>query len=354
MAENDKGFIMPRIDDSKCINCGLCLKKCDFNNKKPQANNSFNAYSLIINDKDVLKRSTSGGAFSALTDVVLNNDGSVVGAVMDKDFSVRHIASSNRSDRDRMRGSKYVQSATFGIYTRVKNLLLDKRDVLFSGTPCQCAALNSFLGREYENLIIVDFLCHGVPNNRIFKDHIEYLNRYYKAQASGFSFREKIYGWDSYNSIVYLSNGQTKARLVNQVYYSFFQRNLSLRLSCFNCPYRSLHRPSDFTIADFWGIEKLIGKKNRDGVSLLLTHSDKANTMMSAIRDKCELVEYPFERVANRISTSPTKPNVRINDFWKAYNEKGYNEIARLFFNNSLNSNIRFEIRKIAKKMKLG
>ncbi len=354
MTENEKGFIMPSIDEGKCINCGLCLKVCDFKKTQQTESNIERAYSLVVNDKDVLKNSTSGGAFTALSDVVLGRSGFVVGSVMEEDFTIRHVIAEDKTGRDRMRGSKYVQSSTLGIWKQIKELLSKGEKVLFTGTPCQCAALKSFLGKEYDNLVLVDFLCHGVPNNKMFKEHIDYLNKHYKKNSVGFSFRNKTYGWDSYNNNISLSNGKTKIKWINQIYYNFFVSNLSLRPSCLQCPYRGLHRPSDITIADFWGIEKLTGKKNREGVSLVLTHSEKGLDLVKEAKENCQAREYPVESVLFRVSTAPSKPNAKYDAFWETYIKHGYRGVASKYFSNSRKNRIRFEVRKIAKKLRLG
>lgn len=352
--ENDKGFIVPVIDDAKCINCGLCLKVCDFKKIPKTESNIEKAYSLVVNDKNVLQNSTSGGAFTALSDVVLSHSGCVVGSIMDDDFAIRHVVATNKEDRDKMRGSKYVQSNTHGTWEQVKDMLSKGKEVLFTGTPCQCAALKSFLGKDYDNLIIVDFLCHGVPNNKMFKEHIQYLNDYYKTPSVGFSFRNKVYGWDSYNGINMLSNGKSKSKWINQIYYSFFVGNLSLRPSCHHCPYRSLNRLSDITVGDFWGIEKLTGQKNREGVSLVLAHSEKGMALVEKTKESCQVREYPTESVFFRVSLAPSKPNAKCDAFWNTYLERGYAGVARKYFNNSHKNRIKFEVRKIAKKLRIG
>lgn len=352
--ENEKGFIMPSIDDDKCINCGRCLKVCDFKKTPAIKSNIEKAYSLVINNKRVLQNSTSGGAFTALSDVVLDHSGYIVGSIMDEVFNVYHVVATDEQDRDKMRGSKYVQSNTQGIWKRVRDLLVQGKEVLFTGTPCQCAALKSFLGKDYDNLIIVDFLCHGVPNNKMFKEHIQYLNDYYKTPSVGFSFRNKTYGWDSYNNINYLSNGKTKTKWINQIYYNFFVNNLSLRPSCHQCPYRNLHRPSDITIADFWGIEKLTGCKDQVGVSLVLTHSEKGLDLVKKAKINCQVREYPVESVLFRVSTVPSKPNAKCDAFWNTYVENGYTSVAKKYFNNSRKNRMKYEVRKIAKKLKIG
>ena len=354
MTENEKGFIMPIIDDDKCINCGLCLKVCDFKKAPTTESNIEKAYSLVVNDKNVLQNSTSGGAFTALSDVVLSHSGCVVGSIMDDDFTIRHVVATDKEGRDKMRGSKYVQSNTHGTWEQVKDMLSKGKEVLFTGTPCQCAALKSFLGKDYDNLIIVDFLCHGVPNNKMFKEHIQYLNDYYKTPSVGFSFRNKVYGWDSYNGINMLSNGKSKSKWINQIYYSFFVGNLSLRPSCHHCPYRSLNRPSDITVGDFWGIEKLTGQKNREGVSLVLAHSEKGMALVEKTKESCQVREYPTESVFFRVSLAPSKPNAKCDAFWNTYLERGYAGVARKYFNNSRKNRIKFEVRKIAKKLRIG
>ena len=352
--ENNKGFIVPAIDDAKCVNCGLCLRVCDFKKEHDQQPNIKKAFSLVINSKTILKDSTSGGAFTALSDVVLSKKGYVVGSVMEPDFTVHHVIASDQASRDAMRGSKYVQSDTDGVFSKIKELLNGEADVMFVGTPCQCGALRSFLGKDYVNLIVVDFLCHGVPNNKMFKEHIQYLNDYYKTPSVGFSFRNKVYGWDSYNGINMLFNGKSKSKWINQIYYSFFVGNLSLRPSCHHCPYRSLNRPSDITVGDFWGIEKLAGQKNREGVSLVLAHSEKGLALVKKMKESCQVREYPTESVAFRVSLTPSKPNAKCEAFWETYLERGYRGVARKYFNNSRKNRIKFEVRKIAKKLKIG
>ncbi len=351
MTENEKGFFMPSIDEDKCINCGLCLKVCDFKKPHQTKSNIERAFSLVVNDKTVLKNSTSGGAFTALSDVILDHSGCVVGSVMEKDFAIRHIIAKDKTSRDRMRGSKYVQSSTEKIWKQVKTLLSQGKEVLFTGTPCQCAALRSFLGRDYDNLIVVDLLCHGVPNDKLFKDHISYLNNYYNNDIEAYSFRDKHYGWDSYTNVVTLQNGKRKAKWINQIYYSFFVKSVSLRPSCFNCVYRSLHRPSDITIADFWGYDKISGRKNNKGVSLVLIHNEKGQDLV----DKCgmysEMHDVELNRIASNIRTKPTSSKLNVESFWQTYQKGGYVALIDKYFVNSFSQKLRFKIRCIVKRI---
>lgn len=349
----ENGFIVPSIDLEKCVDCGLCEKICDFKKEHNGEPNIQKAYSLKVKDPKVLNASTSGGAFTAISDQIFNDGGIVVGSVMDDNFIVHHEVADKSMVRDLMRGSKYVQSDTDGIFRTIRNILKTGRKVLFTGSPCQCAALRSYLGEEYKNLIVMDFLCHGVPGNKMFKEHIEFLEDRYGKQLVSFSFRNKEYGWDSYNNIAELKGGQKKAKLINQAYYRFFSNNLSLRQSCYNCPYRSLNRPSDLTMGDFWGIGKLTGKKDNTGVSLILTHSEKAENLLERCRVDSEIFEYPVSAVLPRVSVEPCRKNKKYERFWETYRHEGYQNLVKRFFDESFPKIFRFNIRKIGKKFGL-
>ena len=353
MVQDDCGFLYPKIDESKCVECGLCAKVCDFKKERSKESNIHKAYSLVLKNPKKLYESTSGGAFCAFSDFILESGGAVCGCVMEGDFTVHHIITTEASQRDRMKRSKYVQSDISDVYKPLKTLLEDGRPVLFCGTPCQCAALKSFLRKEYRNLYVIDFLCHGVPNNYLFKEHVLFLENKYGEKINDYTFRDKVFGWNSYNNNVYTNSGM-KSCLLNQVYYHFFVRNYSLRPSCFNCSYRSLNRPSDLTIADFWGIEKITKKKNHDGVSLVLEHTEKGSFLMSqVINDKAYVCEIPVQDILYRISTKPARQPVNVEMFWSEYRKNNYEGLFSRFFDYSLKKRIRFEIRKILKKFRL-
>lgn len=349
MVENDKGFWVPTIDEEKCVDCGICSKVCDFKKEKRTENNIAHAYSLVIRNKDVLYNSTSGGAFTVISDYVLAHGGIVVGAVMEPDFTVHHVVTSDIGIRDKMRGSKYVQSDLSGVYRSMREMLQNGKMVLFSGTPCQCAAIRSYFGNKFSNLIVVDLLCHGVPSNKMFKEHISYLEHYYGQKLVSYFFRDKEFGWDSYNNKIITADGKSHSKWTNQIYYNFFVRNLSLRDACFNCPYRSLNRPSDLTIADFWSVGKLTGKKSIDGVSLVLTHTEICEKIMNYAETVANVTEYPFDKVASRILLHPSKPNILSHQFWEVYAENAYDGIANTFFQDTFAKRIRYKVRKIAK-----
>lgn len=351
MIENDHGFIVPRIDNNKCIDCGLCSKVCDFKKSKQVESNIRKAYSLIVKDPVTLRFSTSGGAFTGLSNPILDDGGVIIGAVLKDDFTVQHEIAYTYRDRDHMRGSKYVQSSIRGLYKTINDILKEGKRVLFTGSPCQCAAIKSYFRDKYKNLIVVDFLCHGVPSNKMFKEHIRCLENQYNKSIRHYSFRGKKYGWDAYScNEVNFSDGTSESRWVNQSYYNFFVDNLSLREGCYNCPYRSYHRHSDITVADFWGIEKLMGRSDNNGISLVFVNSETGARLLQRAEDYCTIQEYDFEKVSYRIPLNPINKNKQYTEFWNLYKEGGYNALIFRFFDNSILKTIRFEIRKFAKK----
>ena len=354
MVEDDRGFLLPVIDETKCVECGLCVKVCDFKKEKQQDCNTAHTYSLIYKDANVVKQSSSGGAFTALSNVILKEGGVIVGAVMESDFTVHHVLTCNAEIRDRMRGSKYVQSSMGNIYSAIKVALKSGKKVLFSGTPCQCAAVKSFFANKEGNLYIVDFLCHGVPNNRLFKEHISFLETQYKKKIRKYYFRSKRYGWNACsNTETHHEDGSVGTKLINQAFLRFFSSSLSLRDSCFHCKYRSQNRCSDVTIADFWDVEKLTGKNNYTGTSLVLTNTEKGNFLIKEANETIEISEFQYDKVAHRIQLSPDPYPKRYDEFWSIYKENGYPAVVRRFFNNSFKRRLDYKIRKIAKKIRL-
>lgn len=361
-----EGFLLPQIDEDKCVHCGLCETVCDFRKAVHVGYSMRRAFSFVHSDKKVIKNSSSGGAFTALSDAILDRNGVVVGAIYDHDFNVIHSIAVTREERDQMRGSKYVQCNPGLLYREVKSRLLNQ-PVLFVGTPCQCAGLKSYLKKDYDNLIVVDFLCHGVPSNKMFKEHIAYIGKKHKGRAVEYSFRAKKYGWNSYANVVTFtelsqkqnSSAKKQSRVqedsswLAQAFLTFFAVNLSLRPSCFNCPYRSNHRPSDITIGDFWQIEYLTGKKDKSGVSFVTVNSSKGESIIRDIEKSAKLKEYTLEQVKFRLPSNATKKPKRYDAFWNDYKTSGYEKVLQKYFDNSWKAKARWKIKKIIKRLKI-
>ena len=172
MAEDNAGFIFPKVDKALCVDCGLCKNVCVFSKKGEGENDNAQVYASVINNRGILENSSSGGVFSALANAVIEDGGVVFGAGWTDDFSVEHTFADNKNDLKKLRGSKYVQSLTGTTFREVKKLLTEGKTVCFSGTPCQISGLKAYLGKDYQNLFTVDIICHGVPSMKMLKDDI--------------------------------------------------------------------------------------------------------------------------------------------------------------------------------------
>lgn len=258
MKTDPYGFIYPVIDQEKCIECGACKKKCTFE-KEPDVRESIAAFAAANRDEKQTEKSTSGGIFYTLAKKVLSDGGTVCGTGLTPEFGAKVMMVNTLKELEKLQGSKYVQSSMGDVYSKIKALLEEGKTVLFGGTPCQVAALKKYVG-NHNNLLLVDLVCHGTPNNQMFKDYLKNLEKEKKVQVLKFVFRDKKYVQDHAGSIVYRKNNVEKTERVYQYehsYYSLFLKGIIFRESCYQCPYAQGNRCGDITICDFWGIEKV-------------------------------------------------------------------------------------------------
>ena len=195
------GFLYPIVDVTKCVECGLCEKVCQFNDNYDRSLNLEKpiAYAARHKDMNELMKSRSGAAFVAISDYIIEHGGIVYGAGYKEHFRVAHKRATTKEERDEFRGSKYVESDLTGVFKSVKEDLKNGYVVLFSGTPCQTAGLNSFVGKLLrDNLILVDIVCHGVPGPSLWRDYIDYLEKKEGFEVQYVNFRDKKYGWSSH------------------------------------------------------------------------------------------------------------------------------------------------------------
>lgn len=278
------GFLYPEVDKDKCVDCGLCEKVCAFNNRYDTSMNFEEPIAYGARHKDIneVETSRSGAAFIAISDYILEQGGVVYGAGYTGHFRVVHKRATTKKERDEFKGSKYVQSDMNTVFRQVKNDLRNGLMVLFSGTPCQTAGLNSYVGRQLrQNLWLIDIICDGVPSPRFYFDYISSVEAKF-GNITSFCFRDKsILGWASHKES-YIVRG--KKHFSNKYTYVFCRRILS-RKSCGRCPYTNMKRPSDITLADFWGFEKTCSWLNSDnkGISLLLINTDKGCKLVDNI-----------------------------------------------------------------------
>lgn len=277
MGPDKLGFLYPKLDKSKCVNCGLCDNVCAFNEHYDSSNNlkELEAYGARHKNIDEVMSSRSGAAFVAISDRILELGGVVYGVGFTDHFRVAHKRATNKQQRDEFKGSKYVQSDLTGIFHQVKKDLRSGLYVLFSGTPCQTAGLNSYVGnRLREKLYLIDIVCHGVPSPAVWKDYITFLEKRYNDVIVGINFRDKQhFGWSAHKETFRFSKNPEEAKTFRPLFY----RHVMFRYSCNNCHYCNLIRPSDLTLGDFWGWEKIDPSINKDdnGLSLILVNSEK-------------------------------------------------------------------------------
>ncbi|MCH3965040.1 MAG: Coenzyme F420 hydrogenase/dehydrogenase, beta subunit C-terminal domain [Clostridium sp.] len=291
MIEDDEGFYYPNVDMDKCINCRLCEKVCPFNNDLPKKQFSSIAYACKNINENIRLESSSGGIFSVLCKYAVLNKGVVFGAAFNEDFKVIHTYTETLEDCNKFYGSKYVQSSIMDSYKQAKEFLDNNRVVLFSGTQCQIKGLNTFLQKKYLNLITVDVVCHGVPSPLVFKKYIDYLARVNNSKVKLVKFRDKKYGWHKYSHVTEFKNGKIYSRTVDKdIFMQGFLKDLYLRPSCYECKAKNYKSNSEFSLADYWGIEKICPDFDDDkGVSLVILNNEKSLQIFSEILSDMEV-----------------------------------------------------------------
>ena len=269
-----EGFLYPEADPARCVECGLCESVCPFL-AATEAREPSAVYAAVNPDGQERLQSSSGGVFPLLMRAVLEQGGIVFGAAFDEDWSVHHTAVTRLEEMPALQGSKYVQSRTGTCYRAVKECLRQGKRVLFSGTACQVAGLLRYLGKEEENLLTVDVVCHGVPSPRIWQEYLASLHQ--PAPIRSISFRDKQSGWLDYAfSIRYADGSVFREPHGENLYMKGYLKDLFLRPSCHRCKVKGGRCGSDITLGDFWGIGRVSPELDDDrGVSMVLAHTPK-------------------------------------------------------------------------------
>lgn len=302
MTSDEQGFFTPVIDQEKCINCGKCKKACPVLNTKYVNTKNPDCYAVMADD-EIRKDSSSGGMFSLVANYVLEQGGYVCGAALTDDFSVEHMLIHDKAELPKLRRSKYVQSNTKDCYSQIKKLLTDGEQVLFAGCPCQVAGLYGFLGKDFENLITLDLVCHGGPSQKVFKKYLD--DTYGRENMKGFVFRTKEFGYNSFNQTAYLKDGrQISGNVRFDPYERTMHSGLALKTICADCPFAEAPRQGTLSIGDFWGVTKYNPKYNDNiGTSCVLVNNEKGKAFFEKIRSNMKMVEpipFDFARKHNR------------------------------------------------------
>lgn len=350
--KDDEGFSIPKVDYEKCVKCGLCVKKCPALMENIHKKDVPKVYAAWTKDEEIRIQSTSGGIYFVLAQKFIQNGGYIVGSVYDKDFKgAHHIVGNTIEDLKKIMGSKYFQSNAEGIYDKVKALLDNEKKVLFCGTPCQSAALQSFLSKEYDNLFIIDFICRGINSPLAFKRHIEELEENNNSKVKLVQLKNKKTGWQSLATYVEFENGNIyhQDKHTSPWIKGFVGGGgLYMRYSCHECNFRGLPRISDITIGDFWGIHGMSDKEMFEGISSVMINSPKGQMLFDSIKsdiifEKRNLDELIAGNPA--ILYSPEK-NINRDKFFKTLKDKKFSKAVNECSMNKKN----FFYKKIIKK----
>lgn len=332
-----EGFWYPEVDMQKCTNCHLCEKVCPIINVKELKKNDLPqsiCYAAEHKNMEVVFDSTSGGLFSALADIMYKSGGYVGGAVFNDDFSVRQYISNDKADLPRLRSSKYLQSHLDGFYKQVRDLLRSGEKVLVCGSPCQMAALRSFLRKDYDNLIIADYICRGINSPKVWRKYLDSYEERYGSKVVYAKAKSKEYGWRNLTQKVILANGKAYYETKDQSNFTkgYLQTGVYCRPSCYDCKFKGYPRISDITLADFWGIEKVNTSMEKNlGTSLVMINSKKGETYFEQVKKRINYVGVPFESIeaGNRsLNKSVDPPKVDRDEFFRDLDQMTFLQIA--------------------------
>lgn len=296
---SEKMFYSLSVDSEKCVKCGLCKEVCPVNNPE-QKQNLVNAYMGYNRDEDVVKNSSSGGAFAAIAEYVLEKGGKVFAAAFSDDFRAVEFKSTDEVSLEKLMRSKYVESYVGNSFQKIKKELTDGQLVLFCGAPCQVAGLKRFLKKEYENLITCDFSCEGMASHKTYIEYLENIENKLKAPVSDVNFRAKLYGWSRHSIKITAENGKEYKNfaMADPYFYSFIGSAINLRDYCLECKFPENHY-ADIILADFWAYKRLSKVQNDDtGLSLVISNSQKGEEILQAISDKVTFTKLELEKAS--------------------------------------------------------
>lgn len=352
MHEDREGFLQPKIDTKLCIQCHKCEKACPILNPITIPDDfETKAYAAINKDDEVRAQSSSGGVFFPLAQWVINQGGVVFGARWNDKWEVVHDYAEDIEGVKAFMRSKYVQSVVGDTLKQAKAFLESGRWVLYSGTPCQIGGLKAYLGKEYDKLVTVDLICHGVPSPGVWRS---YLKDYFgKEKIVDINFRDKSEGWITSPCVSITTVTQiSRSKQMENPYFRGFLTNVYLRNSCYNCRFKSVSRNTDITLADYWGVHLFCPEMCDDkGTSLVLVHSSNGHEVLSNIlRDndlkvQDNIIEYKAWNSAIENSVPVSKKRCY---FFKAFGKRNrFSELVKYIDKDRLHIRIIRKLKKI-------
>ena len=347
MVEDTEGFLYPEIDEKKCIKCDKCRRFCS---NYPKNNEyTIKAYATKNKNEENRKNSTSGGIFKILAQYVINNNGVVFGVKLNENLIAMHDYAENMDDCKKFSTSKYVRSDLNCSYEKVKEFLNSKRKVLFTGTPCQIQGLRNFIGKDNDNLILCEIICHANPSPKILKMYLRNNELVYGQKIKNIYFRSKN---EEMNNSAYIEFENGFKKSASTYITAFTGAQLISRPSCNNCKFVSSNRKADFTIGDFWGIENIAPEINTEnGVSLISVNTSKGNRIFDEVKTQMMIKEVNYDLVCSFNHYRNVKEHKNRGKFFKGIsNEKINSENIIKYMNKYTKKSV---YRKIAGKIKV-
>ena len=361
MIEDNEGFQYPVIDEKKCVKCLKCKNICPlfFNQRTIYP---LHMYAAKNNDEEIRKNSSSGGVFSLFAENTIKKEGIIFGARFNGSWEVVHDCTETIEGLKEFYGSKYVASIIGDTYKKTKEFLENDKDVLFSGTPCQIAGLKSFLQKDYNNLICIDFICHGVPSPLVWREYLkELITLNLSHKIHKINFRDKKTGWKNFSTSFEFYDKEDNIYILSEshfenTYFTGFLCDIYLRPSCYNCPVKPLKSGADITIGDYWGIENILPKYDDNmGVSIILINTNNGlkyfeNLSLNYIETTNKDIDKISSLLRNTKRRLPEERNKFFNYWYKKESVKRH--IWKYSKNIKLKKNIRRNIVKILNVMK--
>ena len=357
---DEEGFWYPAIDNEKCIDCGMCVKVCPVKTKPQSRSNNVSrpkCFAAEHKSIEVIFNSTTGGMFSALAEGMYSQKGYVGGAIHNEDFSVSHFVSNSRSDLQQLRRSKDLQSNAEGFYRKVKNLLENGERVLVCGVPCQIAALQNYMGKNYDNLITVDLVCAGVNSPKVWRKYLDYIEEKNGSKIIWTENKSKEYGWNKLTQKFIFENGEEyfdtdKTSLFT---HGYIVSHLYCRPSCYECEFKGFPRIADITIGDFWGITKYSKNHNSNlGTNLVMINSSKGQAYFDKIKKRVNIEETPLEWALSgnpALTTSISRLSDKRAEFFEDLEAIPFDELVKKY-DPVQPSKLRIALRKIKSDLK--
>lgn len=335
-----EGFWYPQIDKEKCIGCGLCEHVCPILHVEELKRNDYNqpiCYGAYHKNLEIRFDSTSGGVFSAMAEDVYKQGGYVGGAVYDAEFFAHQFISDNKDDLKRLRSSKYLQSNASGFYREVKKAIKTEKTVLVCGTPCQMAALRRYLNKDYENLIIIDFICKSVTSPKAHRKYFDYLEEINDSKVIYFKAKNKELGWRSLTKKSTFANGKSYYGVRGKDLYSrAYHSGMIDRPSCYSCLFKGYPRMADITLADFWGVEKVAkDMDNNTGTSAVLINSEKGEKFFGQASKRLQTKKVRLEDIQPfnfALVKSSVCPNYNREQFFRDMESMRFDQLGDEYF----------------------